>query len=224
MSSDAPARALPRIELRHGEAIAVLSRLGFQGQASDSTFHEYIKSLRRLGVPFDRGALGYLRRGHPNYTYSHLMELSLVLTLRVYYVVPDALLNAVANSRDTMYGFFDRAYIERATGLGRPVPVRLGMKPALYIKGVFLDLQFGFAGGKLDHFGPPTLLSPAEAVLRFAESGESTSALLPINLSRLSERVVAASHEIQRTVAKHRAPARREHRTVQVRASPSRFH
>lgn len=76
-------KALPRIRLHHGDALWVLARLGFQGVASKSTFHEYIKSLRKLGAPFGRGTLGLGRRGLANYTYDHLMELMLVFTLRV---------------------------------------------------------------------------------------------------------------------------------------------
>ncbi len=46
--------ALPLIELRHGEALWILSHLEFQGDASDSTFYEYIKSFKladRVATP-----------------------------------------------------------------------------------------------------------------------------------------------------------------------------
>src|SRR6478672_1612764 len=71
---------LPRIRLHHGEAMWVMARLGFQGEASRSTFYEYVKSLRKLGTPFDRGKIGSGRRGMANYSYCHLMELALVLS------------------------------------------------------------------------------------------------------------------------------------------------
>jgi hypothetical protein len=87
--------SLPNIELHHGEALWVLAQLGFQGGASKSTFYEYIKSLRKLGTPFESGRIGYARRAPANYSYYHLMELALVLTLRVYHVVPDAVLVAI---------------------------------------------------------------------------------------------------------------------------------
>ena len=69
-----------------------LSRLGFQGKASKATFYEYIKSLRKLGTPFDRRS--------------------------IYYVVPDSLLAEIIKHRKTIYRHFRRAYIERARGLG----------------------------------------------------------------------------------------------------------
>ena len=114
--SDLP-EMLPKIGLRHGEALWVLSRLGFQGNASKSTFYEYIKSLRKLGTPFERGKIGYGRRGLANYSYGHLMELSLALTLRVYHVVPDTVLTDVVRCRKTLYQCYRRAYIERSSGL-----------------------------------------------------------------------------------------------------------
>ena len=43
---------LPPIRLHHGEAMWVLTRLGFQGKASKSTFNEYVKSLRKRRYSF----------------------------------------------------------------------------------------------------------------------------------------------------------------------------
>jgi hypothetical protein len=60
---------LPPIKLHHGEAVWVLARLGFQGKANKSTFYEYIKSLRKLGTPFEPGRIGFGRRGLANYSY-----------------------------------------------------------------------------------------------------------------------------------------------------------
>jgi hypothetical protein len=55
--------ALPEIALYHGEALWVLAQLGFRGSAAESTFNEYIKSLRKLGAPFERGKNEAARRG-----------------------------------------------------------------------------------------------------------------------------------------------------------------
>jgi hypothetical protein len=95
-------KALPRIAFHHGETLRALSRLGFEGKASRSAFYEYVKSLRKLGMPFERAKLG-LGRGLANYSYCHLMELTLALTLRVYHVVPDALLVEIIRYRRTLY-------------------------------------------------------------------------------------------------------------------------
>jgi len=59
-------QSLPHIALHHGEALRVLSHVGFQGAASRDTFHEYVKSLRKLGTPFEHGKIGLGRRGLAN--------------------------------------------------------------------------------------------------------------------------------------------------------------
>ena len=184
---------LPLIELRHGEALWVLSRLGFQGKASKATFYEYIKSLRKLGTPFDQRSIGYLRRGLANYTYFHLMELALILTLRVYYVVPDSLLAEIIKHRKTLYRHFRRAYIERARGLGAPFMIKIPSHDGVRLQGAFLDLQMNYSGGKLERFGPPRLVSACEAIAIYAGCEVAARAFLPINLSRLSERLVSTA-------------------------------
>jgi hypothetical protein len=186
-------RTLPKLELHHGEALWVLSHLGFRGSASKATFYEYIKSLRRLGTPFDRGTIGYVRRGLANYSYSHLMELALILTLRVYNVVPDVLIAEIVKHRLRLYVHYRRAYAERASGLGTSVAVSAESYIPIRLQGIFLDLQLDFSGGKLTAFGPPKLLSPFDALITFAKRDVAARALLPINLSLLSERLVSAA-------------------------------
>jgi hypothetical protein len=191
-SSELP-RSLPAIRLHHGEALWVLAELGFQGKVRKGTFYEYIKSLRKLGTPFEQGKIGYGRKAKANYTYYHLMELGLVLTLRVYHVVPDSILMEIVRCRRALYRCYRRAYIERLHGLGTAVTVsRPGADP-LQLRGVFLDLQIDFSGGKLAHFGPPRLLAPFESLRAFAERDVAARALLPINLSLLAERMVGAA-------------------------------
>jgi hypothetical protein len=185
--------SLPRIELHHGEALWVLSCLGFQGSASKSTFYEYIKSLRKLGTPFERGKIGLGRRGLANYSYCHLMELVLVLTLRVYHVVPDAILREIVRYRRTLYRHYCRAYADRFSGLGAPITVEVAGHAPITMRGVFLDLQINFSGGTLTAFGPPRLVSPYEALSIFVERDIAARAFLPINLSLVSERLVSTA-------------------------------
>ena len=182
--------ALPEIELHHGEALWVLARLGFQGAASKSTFYEYIKSLRKLGTPFGRGKVRLARRGLASYSYCHLMELALALTLRVYHVVPDSVLAEIIRYRTRLDRHYRRAYAERCSGVGTPITVEGADHSPIHLRGVFLDLQVNFSGGKLVKFGPPKTLSPFEALAVFAERDVAARALLPINLSLLSERLV----------------------------------
>lgn len=186
-------RALPRIRLHRGEAIWVLARLGFQGAAARSTFYEYIKSLRKLGIPFDRRGTKSARQGLADYSYGHLMELALVLSLRVYHAVPDSVLAEVIRNRQTLNRFYRRAYSERMTGIGAAIVIEATSRRPICLRGAFLDLKIEFNGGKLQSFGPPKLLSPFEAVSVFAQRDLAARALLPINLSKLSERVVSAA-------------------------------
>lgn len=115
--SGSPVRELPKrlpaIALHHSEAIWVLAQLGFQGATSKSTFNEYIKSLRKLGCPFARGEVSARGRHLANYSYFHLMELALVLTLRVYNAVPDSVLVGIVRHRGTLRRLYRQAYAQR---------------------------------------------------------------------------------------------------------------
>jgi hypothetical protein len=184
---------LPEISLRHGQAIWVLTKLGFRGNSTQATFYEYLKSLRRLGVPFEKRAVGPKRGGSVNYSYHNLMELALALTLRVYFVVPDSVLVGIIRYRRSLYSHYRRAYAERCTGIGAPIALKTKGNPPICMRGVFLDLQLNFSGGRLVKFGPPRALSPHAAASIFAKSRIAARALLPIGLSPLSERVVQLS-------------------------------
>ncbi len=190
---DSLPNALPDIELHHGRALWVLSELGFRGAASEGTFNEYVKSLRKLGIPFERRKIGLARRGLANYSYCHLMELALTLTLRVYHVVPDSVLVEIMRYRRSLYRQYRRAYVQRRRDTGAPIVVEASGCSPIRMRGMFLDLQINFSGGRLVSFGPPKSLSPFEALASFVRRDLAARALLPINLSLLSERVVALS-------------------------------
>jgi hypothetical protein len=183
-------KELAQINLHHGEAVWLMAHLGFQGAASDSTFYEYIKSLRKFEIPF--GKIGLGRRALVNYSYCHLMELALVLTARVYYFVPDSILSEIIRYRRMLYKHYIRAYLERQSGIGAPIRLSALHHLPITAKGVFLDLQIDFSGGVLTRFGPPVLLSPHQALAAFASQDIAVRALLPINLSLLAERVVSS--------------------------------
>jgi hypothetical protein len=187
--SDLP-EALPEIKLRLGEVLWVLSELGFQGAASGSTFYQYIKSLQNLVASIRREQRDMPHGAHRDYSYDHLMEFALMLTLRVYQVVPDSILVGIVRYRRKLYQHYRRAYAQRCSGMGAPVKVQFRGHPPLYQRGVFLDLQINFSGGILTSFGPPKLTSPFEALESFARRDLAARSLLPINLSRLSEKIV----------------------------------
>jgi hypothetical protein len=190
---DALPERLPGIQLHHGSAMWLLAQLGFRGAASESTFYEYIKSLRKLGIPFERGEIGLARRGLAIYSYDHLMEIALGLTLRVYHVIPDSVLAGIIRYRGLLYRHYRRAYTDRHSGIGAPVVAEVDGHATINMRGMFLDLQIDFSGGKLVRFGPPNALSPAEALAIYAGRDLAARAFLPLNLSLLSERVVTLS-------------------------------
>jgi hypothetical protein len=188
-SADDLPRILPDLKLHFGETAWVMAELGFCGNVSSRTFYEYLKGLRKLGIPFDRNMRGEL----DTYAYHHAMEIALVLALRVYHVVPDALLKEVVRWRPALHRHYRRAYAERERGGGQGIMVRLPGKDSVQVRGMFVDLRVDFSGGQLVTFGPPQLLAPAAALKVFCTRDLAARALLPINLSLLAERVVALS-------------------------------
>ena len=173
-------KELPELKLHHGQALWLLTELGFRGTATQRTFYEYIKSLRKLGVPFDAAEIGHAHRGpSKNYSYYHLMELALALSLRVYHIVPDSVLIEIIRHRKRLYGHYRRAYAERSSGRGEPVVFEINGQPPVRMRGIFLDLQLNFSGGRLVQFGPPKSLSPYQAVSIFAELRSRRSGSAP---------------------------------------------
>ena len=75
--------AIPALSLTYAQVLWILRELGFAHDTSDPTFAHYVKSLRRLGVPFEnRGSTGPKRR--EAYKYEPTMEMAIALALRVY--------------------------------------------------------------------------------------------------------------------------------------------
>jgi len=183
---------LPQIRLRHGQVLWLLTELGYRGAVSESAFFEYIKSLRKVGIPFghERFQTKHSKR-LASYSYCHLMELATTLSLRVYHVVPDSVLRGIVHYRSQLYRFYRRAYAERGSGEGRPTLIRVKGRKPVELRGLFLDLNIGFSGGHLIRFGPPKLLSSPETLARFSESSVSGRAFMPLSLTLLSERVTA---------------------------------
>ncbi len=183
---------LPQIRLRHGQAVWLLSEMGFQGAASAKTFYEYVKSLRKLGLPFPRGGRRKSGSRLATYGYEHLMELALALSLRVYHGLPDAVLVELIRHRTTLNALYRDAYVQRSGGLGARLFLK-GPTNSFDACGTFLDLQINYNGGTLASFGPPRLLSPLEAIEIYATSPLAARALLPLRLSDVAEQVVELS-------------------------------
>jgi hypothetical protein len=190
--ADLPLSRLIKITLRYGQVMWVLMELGYGAGARRETLNEYIKALRKLGIPF--GGTKFQtdhRRRLAEYSYDHIMELAIVLSLRVYHVIPDSVLKGIIQYRTTLHRFYRRAYAQRRRGLGSPFVIKAKNCAPIELRGLFLDLDIKFSAGRMVRFGPPKLLSPVEAVTVFGQSTFSGKRLLPMSLSLLSEEVVA---------------------------------
>ena len=183
---------LPRITLRHGQVLWLLAELGYRGTVRKSAFFEYIKSLRKLGIPFGDEKF-HTEHGKrlARYSLCHVMELALALSLRVYHVVPDAVLKGIVNYRTHLYRCYRRAYAERDSGAGKSIFIVTEDCKPVELRGLYLDLNIEFAGGQLVRFGPPKLLSSSETLVRFSKGANSGRAFLPLALSFLTEQVAS---------------------------------
>ncbi len=181
---------VPDLNLAHGRAVWVLSRMGFSVGVAPKTFNSYIKSLRKLGVPFEYGEVGTGSRKLVRYSFNHLMELSLALTLRIYGTLPDPVLHGLIRFRHELYVLYRRAYLEYDTGLGAQVRVTARARTEFDMSGVYLDLRIRFGGWHAFEFGPPRLLSPFEALRIYAKLETPGRAHLPLNLSALAINLV----------------------------------
>jgi hypothetical protein len=182
----------PPIKLRYGQVMWLLTELGYGAGASRNTMHEYLKALRKFGIPF--GPVRFQTKHKKTiaaYSYGHIMELVIVLSLRVYHVIPDSVLKGVAQYRSQLQRMFERAYIERRSGAGRPLLVTTGDHPPVELRGLYLDLDIKFSAGHLVRFGPPKLLSAIEALTLFSESTLTGRTFMPMSLSLLAEQVAS---------------------------------
>jgi hypothetical protein len=187
---------LPSIRLRHGQVLWLLTKLGFCGSANAATFYEYIKSLRKLGIPFGHERFQTRRKRRiAEYTYCRIMELAVALSLRVYHVVPDSLLKGIVRYRSQLDRLYRRAYAQRHTGLGQPVVIEGEGHRSIVFRGLFLDLNIKFSGGHLTRFGPPKPLSAIETLQRFNQSAAPAKPLMPIGLSILSEQIISLARQ-----------------------------
>jgi hypothetical protein len=182
---------LPSIELRHGQVLWLLSELGYSAGVSRSTFFEYVKSLRKFGIPFPRGSFRSKPRTLARYSYCDVMELAITLSLRRYHVVPDSVLGEIIRNRARLHQLYRRAYANRSTRKGSAIALETPGRGLIQLRGLFLDLDVRFSGGQLVGFGPPKLLTPADVLVVFAQRMGSGRMFLPYSLSMLSEKVVS---------------------------------
>ncbi len=174
----------PSLALRHSAAVAVLARMGFQGDVPEETFKGYIKGLHKLGVPF---TLGACRPGAwlAVYTYEHLMELAVALSLRTYNILPDSLIDDLIAHRAALHRLYGEAWREAARTLPRPIAFRGRGGVAHVAAGPYLDLQIVQHGRRFTMGGAPQLLNTADALERFGDTVATAFLPGPVRISAL---------------------------------------
>jgi hypothetical protein len=199
--------------LRHGQVMWLLSELGYGLGADKGALLEYLKALRKLGIPFGRAKFQSGRsRRLARYSYCHLMELVIVMSLRVYHVIPDSVLQQIIRYRPKLSRIYIHAYEFRRSGPGAPFILRCPNGPSIELRGMYLDLDIRFSAGRLSHFRPPRLLTPCEALEIFSKASSPGRVFLPMNLSILAEQVTALASAVPRlrstpSVRRQRAPS-----------------
>jgi hypothetical protein len=156
--------ALDSIALSHGQARWLFAEGLHLSDTPDSAFDSYLKFLRRGGVPFGSGETP----GGPGinvvYRYHHLMEVVLALALHRQAILKGDVVGLLVEMREELRPLFRRAWLERASGLGASVPVKVGAGKGFRASGLWLDLGLHYIpGGPLATTGPK-LLGPEEAI------------------------------------------------------------
>ena len=105
---------VPQLALSHGQVIWLLTELGLRGGVSKSTFNHYVKSLRRLGIPFGRRKGESQRGPAATYNFEDLMELTVALLLRVYGTLPDVVTNGLRSFPRDLRPIYRKAYLRFA--------------------------------------------------------------------------------------------------------------
>jgi hypothetical protein len=181
---------LQTMEMTHGQTLWILSEFGFDAGATPKTFNYYITSLRRLGIPFLRGESGLKSGRLAKYSFNHLMELNVALSLRVYAILPDIVLGGLILYRKELYEYYRKSYLESQVGMGAPIIVSVeGCNNPFTMSGVYIDLQLTYSAGQLLSIGPPVILTPFEALARFAKTESPARAHPPLNLSQTALRL-----------------------------------
>jgi hypothetical protein len=181
--------SIPQLALSHGQVIWLLTELGLRGGVSKSTFNHYVKSLRRLDIPFDRRKGGSERGPEVTYDFEDLMELTLALLLRVYGTLPDVVTNGLRSFREDLRPIYRQAYLDSLKRVYPAARVSTSNGERLTVQGLFLDLNIRYSAGQAIQFGPPRALSPFEAMSVFAQSEIAARSYLPLNMTAVAEMI-----------------------------------
>jgi hypothetical protein len=183
-------RAAPALALTHGQTVWLMTELGLGQGVSPGTFNYYIKSLRSLGVPFDKGKGQTEGHRHVTYELEEIMELTVALLLRVYGSLPDPIIEGLRSFRDHLRPIYRQAFLEITQPQTEACRIVGPKRTDKQIDGYFLDLNIRYSAGHLVEFGPPRTVSPFEALTAYADAAVPARSYLPLNLSAIARRIV----------------------------------
>lgn len=198
---------MPRLALTHGQAVWLLGELGLRQDVSASTFNYYIKSLRKLGIPFEKGKGQSDRRRHVTYDFEELMELAVALLLRVYGWLPDDVVAGLRSHRADLRPIYRQAYVDSFRRVHRAARICGAATRRVTVEGLFLDLNIRYCAGRMVGFGPPRALSPFEALRLYAQSAVPARSYLPLNVSAVAA-LIASRARVLPTIRRGRAARR----------------
>lgn len=207
------AESIPQLALTHGQVLWLLAELGLRRGVSKSTFNYYIRSLRRLGIPFARRKGRSERGPGVTYNFEELIKLTLALLLRVYGTLPDVVTTGLLSFRNDLRPIYRRAYLDSLKGTYPPARVSTSIGERFTARGLFLDLNIRFSAGRVIQFGPPKALSPFEAMSVFAHSEIAARSYLPLNITVVAHMIAEQTRHtpaIPRGHGARRASATRE--------------
>jgi hypothetical protein len=193
--------SIPSFALSHSQALWVLQEIGLSHGSDLSTFAHYVKSLRKLGIPFEKNDKSVPRKWVV-YEFEQVMELAVALALRVYGALPDGIPTALRTHRERLYLIYRQAVLNSAAN--RQNTVRIEGLTVSEVSGLYLELGLGFEDGRIVEAGAPVALSAREAIERFALSDAAARSWLPLNLSRLAFQITqtAPRAPLTRSVSK----------------------
>ncbi len=187
---------LPRLALTHGQTIWLLTDIGLSDGVSTSTFNYYIKSMRKLGIPFEKGKDQAEGHRHVTYNFEEIMELAIALLLRVYGTLPDALAVGLLQFRKELRPIYRQAYFDLFTPKFPVLRFGVPNGPKATAAGLYLDLNIRYAAGQMVQFGPPRAVSPFEAVSIYTRSRAPALSYLPLNVTAVAEMIVARTKKL----------------------------
>jgi hypothetical protein len=176
-----------------------MSQLGLQHDVSASTFNHYVKSLRKLGLPFGKNKSPSDKHRNATYSFDEVMELAVALLLRVYATLPDAVVAGLIRFREDLRTIYRQAYFDSLNQTFPPARISALSARQMTITGIFLDLNIRYSAGRMVGFGPPQALSPFDALKIYVESPIPARSYLPLNVTAVAAMIVARTRVLPST-------------------------